>query len=73
MRKIAINTEFITLGQLLKFAGIIGNGGEIKAFLAQNEVFVNEIQEQRRGKKLFPGDVLIVFGKKIEVVAKKTD
>ena len=30
MLKINIKTDFITLGQLLKFSGIISNGGEAK-------------------------------------------
>ena len=30
-KKIAISTEYITLGQLLKFADVISNGGDAKS------------------------------------------
>ena len=52
----AITTEFITLGQLLKLADIIGNGGEAKTLLATHEVIVNGEPDNRRGRKLRPGD-----------------
>ena len=52
----AITTEFITLGQLLKLADIIGNGGEAKNFLATTKVLVNGEPDNRRGRKLRPGD-----------------
>ncbi|RSL29792.1 S4 domain-containing protein YaaA [Salibacterium salarium] len=52
---ITIETEFITLGQLLQEAGIIDSGGMAKWFLSEFEVFVNGELEQRRGKKLYHG------------------
>ena len=61
--KVFISTEFITLAQFLKFAGIISNGGEAKFFLAENEVIVNHELENRRGRKLYPGYFVEVFGK----------
>ena len=51
-----ISTEYITLGQLLKETGVIDTGGMAKWFLAEHEVFVNDELENRRGKKLYPGD-----------------
>jgi len=59
-KEIFITTEYITLGQLLKFANIINNGGEEKAFLANNSVLVNGEMENRRGRKLRPGDLVKV-------------
>ena len=64
MKTIFIKEKSILLGQFLKFSGIIGNGGEAKFFLAENEVFLNGELENRRGKKLFNGDVLVVNGQK---------
>ena len=52
---IEIRDEFITLGQLLKKADIVSNGGEVKFFLAENKVLVNGEDENRRGKKLYHG------------------
>lgn len=56
MKKIIIDTDFITLGQFLKAADIISTGGMAKWFLSEYDVFVNGEQDQRRGKKLRSGD-----------------
>lgn len=55
---VEIRDEFITLGQLLKKADIVSNGGEVKFFLAENKVLVNGEDENRRGKKLYHGDTI---------------
>jgi S4 domain protein YaaA len=60
MKQILISTPFITLGQLLKYAGMLQSGGEIKHFLAQNAITVNQVEENRRGRKLYPGDEIII-------------
>lgn len=56
MKKISIHTEYIELQNVLKLSGIIYTGGEAKIFLKANEVYVNDIHEDRRGRKLYPGD-----------------
>ncbi|HIS29608.1 MAG TPA: S4 domain-containing protein YaaA [Candidatus Avamphibacillus intestinigallinarum] len=56
--EIEIQTEFITLGQFLKLANILESGGMIKAFLQDEGVFVNGEKEHRRGRKLYPGDIV---------------
>jgi ribosome-associated protein len=53
---IRIDTEYITLGQFLKAADLIQTGGMAKWFLSEYEVFVNDEQDQRRGRKLRGGD-----------------
>ncbi|MBU9710608.1 S4 domain-containing protein YaaA [Evansella tamaricis] len=53
---IQIQEDFITLGQVLKEVGIIGTGGAAKWYLQENPVHVNNEEENRRGRKLFPGD-----------------
>lgn len=58
MKKVRINTEFITLGQFLKMENFISSGGEAKFYLASNEVYVNDELEQRRGRKLYPGMIV---------------
>jgi ribosome-associated protein len=50
----------IRLGQLLKLAGVIDSGAEIKAFLSAGPVLVNGESEARRGRQLHPGDVVRV-------------
>ena len=57
-RPFAAQGAYITLGQLLKAAGILGTGGEVKAYLAETVVLVNGAPEQRRGRKLYPGDLV---------------
>ena len=60
MREIPIRGEMIRLGQLLKLAGVIDSGAEVKAFLAGERVLVNGEPEARRGRQLTPGDVVRV-------------
>ncbi|WP_276356534.1 S4 domain-containing protein YaaA [Cohnella caldifontis] len=62
MKNVGISTEYITLGQLLKLADCIATGGEAKAFLQQTKVLVNGEPDNRRGRKLVPGDVVQVDG-----------
>jgi len=57
-KEIAIVGEYITLGQLLKFARIVAEGGMAKSYLASHDVLVNQTKENRRGRKLRPGDVV---------------
>lgn len=68
MKEIKIHSEYITLGQLIKYLGIVNTGGEIKVFLSENSVFVNEMPENRRGKKLYPGDFVQISGEKFKIV-----
>lgn len=62
MKIIKIHKEYIELQQLLKMVSIIQTGGEAKIFLKENIVLVNDLQENRRGRKLYPGDKIEVFG-----------
>lgn len=49
---------FITLGQLLQLEGLAYSGGSVKAYLDAYHVFVNNEEEDRRGRKLYAGDVI---------------
>jgi len=60
MKTIQINTPFITLGQLLKYADLIHSGGEAKAYLAANKIIVNGEADNRRGRKIYPGDKVAI-------------
>jgi S4 domain protein YaaA len=62
MKKICIETDYITLGQMLKLADCIDSGGQAKSFLAEVEIKVNHEAEQRRGRKLYVGDTIEVNG-----------
>jgi len=52
MKKIEIDTEFIKLGQLLKLAGIADSGAHAKMLILNNEVMLNNVVENQRGKKV---------------------
>ena len=56
MEKITINTEFIKLDSLLKFAALVGTGGEAKYVIGEGMVKVNGEVCTMRGKKIYPGD-----------------
>ena len=62
MKDIVIDTEFITLGQLLKMTDAISSGGMAKWFLSENEVYVNGEVDDRRGRKLRDGDIINIAG-----------
>lgn len=59
--KLRKDEPFITLGILLKITGIIDTGGQAKFFLEENTVLVNGMEENRRGRKLYHGDVIEVL------------
>ena len=61
--KLREDEEYITLGVLLKIAGIIDTGGQAKFFLSENVVLVNGEEDNRRGRKLYRGDEIRVLDK----------
>ena len=71
-RDIAIRGDTIRLGQLLKLAGVVGAGGELKALLAEAPVLVNGEPDARRGRQLHPGDVVSVAGEELRVVGSSS-
>ncbi len=62
MKELEIATEYVTLGQVLKMTDVISSGGMAKWFLAENEVLINGIVDQRRGRKLRHGDFVNIPG-----------
>lgn len=70
MTKIYIYSDFITLGQFLKLANIISSGGEAKIYLLNNIITINNEIDNRRGRKLYPGDKLSIQDKNFEICAK---
>ena len=55
--EITIRDEFIKLGQALKLAGVVEDG-----------VKVNGEVDQRRGRKVYVGDVITFEGQEIKVI-----
>lgn len=56
--QIKIDTEYITLGQCIKLINFLDSGGMVKAYLQDIGAVVNGEREHRRGRKLYPEDVL---------------
>ncbi|MBD7944868.1 MULTISPECIES: S4 domain-containing protein YaaA [Psychrobacillus] len=62
MEEIRFDSEYITLGQLLKMTDAIDSGGMAKWFLSENPVYINGEVDQRRGRKLRNKDVVNIPG-----------
>ena len=54
METIEINTETIQLDQLLKWAGIIESGGQVKLLLADELIKLNGAIETAKRRKIKP-------------------
>ncbi len=60
MNEIKITTEYIKLDQLIKFAGLSFDGAEAKDMIKSGIVSVNGEKEDRRGRKIYPEDVVLI-------------
>ena len=67
MHVIEITTEYIKLQDLLKFASVVSTGGEAKLMVQDGEVQVNGEVCTQRGRKIRPGDDVLVCGQHYEV------
>ena len=67
METVRITTEYIKLQDLLKFANLVGSGGEAKERVQDGEVRVNGEICLMRGKKLRPGDQVEFAGRRLTV------
>ena len=65
--RIQITTEFIKLDALLKYASMVGSGGEAKQLIQDGEVLVNGEVCTMRGKKIRPGDKVELDGQEVIV------
>ena len=66
--EIKIRDEFIKLGQALKLAGVVEDGVEAKCAIQDGLVQVNGEVDQRRGRKVYEGDVITFEDQKIKVI-----
>ena len=63
LQTITIETEYIKLDSLLKFAHLCATGGEAKSLIQDGQVLVNGEICRQRGRKLRPGDVVTFQGR----------
>lgn len=68
MQEIKIKDEFIKLGQALKLAGAVDDGVQAKYVIADGLVKVNGEVDERRGRKVYEGDVISYDGNEIKVI-----
>ncbi len=68
MPDVRISDDMIRLGQLLKLAGAVDTGGDVKSVLATGAVRVNGEVETRRGRQLHKGDLVSLRGHRLRVV-----
>ena len=66
---VEISGPAIRLGQLMKLAGLVDSGGDVRSILGAGLVTVNGTREDRRGRQLGHGDVVTFAGTKIRVSA----
>ena len=59
--EVTIRDDFIKLGQVLKLASVVQDGVEAKYEIQEGKVKVNGEVDLRRGRKIYPGD-LVTFG-----------
>ena len=68
MEEIKIRDEFIKLGQLLKLADMVQDGVEATYVITDGLVKVNGEVDDRRGRKVYEGDIVSYDGKEIKVI-----
>lgn len=66
IKEFKVKGEYVTLSQFLKEESIISSGGQAKWYLQENPVILNGIKENRRGKKIRPGDQIEVAHERYE-------
>ncbi|SEJ73102.1 ribosome-associated protein [Propionispira arboris] len=62
MENIEIKTDVIQMDQLLKWAGIIESGGQMKFMIEDQVIKLNQVLVTEKRKKVFPGDILEING-----------
>ncbi len=67
MKGFYVRDEYITLGQLLKAEGWAEDGVMAKFMIRDGQAKVNGEVDLRRGRKLYPGDVVMVGNETVEI------
>ncbi len=62
MQTIEIKTETIQLDQLLKWAGIIESGGQVRLLIEDQRIKLNGVFETAKRRKIKSGDIIEIVG-----------
>ena len=65
--QLSIREPTIRLGQLLKLAGLVDDGGAAREVIERGLVAVNGVVDTRRGRQVRPGDVVTLGAEAIAV------
>ena len=68
IRPVEVRDDGIRLGQLLKLAGLVDQGSDVRPLLEQGRVTVGGRVETRRGRQLRKGDVVALGTEKVRLV-----
>ena len=68
MEDFKLRGDYITLDQLLKAENLVEDGAMAKEVIREGLAKVNGEVDTRRGKKLYPGDVVEFEGNEIKIV-----
>ena len=73
MEEIIIDTEFIKLDSLLKYAAVVPTGADAKFFISEGLVLVDGEVETRRGRKIYDGMTVKVLAddEEVNLIIKK--
>ncbi len=71
MKEIEIFKQPVELFKILKFEGIVSNGGEAKSVIDSGQVLVNGEIETKKRKKIVSGDILEFKNEKFKIALKK--
>jgi len=67
MINIKLKDDYIKLGQALKVANLVSSGAEAKIIISEGLIKVNGLEELRRGRKLYDGDVIFYQENEIRI------
>ena len=70
MRHVNISSEPVELFKILKFEGLVDNGGEAKSVIADGLVTVNGEIETRKRRKIMSGDTIVYGGETLRIRLK---
>ena len=67
--EIPITGEMIRLGQLLKLAGVVGDGAQARSLIEDGKVTVDGEVDRRRGRQVQPGSSVALGETRIRVTS----
>lgn len=67
MKKVEISKQPVELYKILKFEGLVPNGGAAKAAVSEGKVLVNGVVETQKRKQIVSGDIIEFQNEKYEI------